>query len=102
MNSPKNDSALKALVLSCTLKRSPEPSNTEALARVMTAELERVGVSTELVRLVDLNILPGVKSDEGQGDDWPAIRDRILTSDILLLATPTWLGQASSVCQRAL
>jgi multimeric flavodoxin WrbA len=102
MNSPKNDPAFKALVLSCTLKRSPEPSNTEALARVMMAELEQAAVSTELVRLVDLNILPGVKSDEGQGDDWPSIRVKILASDILLLATPTWLGQASSVCQRAL
>jgi multimeric flavodoxin WrbA len=93
---------MRAVVLSCTLKRSPEPSNTEALARVVTAELEKHDVSSEFVRLVDLEIKPGVKSNEGPGDDWPAVREKILASDIPIVATPTWLGQASSVAQRAL
>ncbi len=93
---------MHALVLSCTLKRSPERSNTEALARVMMNEFERAHVSSELVRLVDLNILPGVESDQGHGDDWPQVRRKLLASNILVVATPTWLGQASSVCQRML
>jgi multimeric flavodoxin WrbA len=93
---------MRALVLSCTLKPSPEPSNTEALARVLTGELEKHGVSSELVRLVDLDIKPGVKTDQGPGDEWPAVHEKILASDILIIATPTWLGQASSVTQRAL
>ena len=93
---------MKALVLNCTLKPSPETSNTEALARVVMAELERGGVGTELIRLVDLNLKPGVKSDQGEGDDWPSVRARILAADILIMATPTWLGQQSSVCMRAL
>ena len=93
---------MKALVLNCTLKPSPETSNTEALARVVMAELEKGGADTELVRLVALNIKPGVKSDEGEGDDWPSVRARILAADILIMATPTWLGQHSSVCMRAL
>lgn len=93
---------MKALVLNCTLKPSPETSNTEALARVVMAELEQSGTEVDLVRLVDLNIKPGVKSDQGEGDDWPAVREKILAADILVMATPTWLGQHSSVCMRAL
>src|SRR5688572_20051990 len=93
---------MKALVLNCTLKPSPQPSNTEALARVVMGELEKGGVEVELVRLVDLNIKPGVKTDEGEGDDWPAVHARLMAADILVMATPTWLGQMSSVCMRAL
>ena len=93
---------MRSLVLNCTLKSSPETSSTEALARVVMAELEKGGAETELVRLVDLNIKPGVKSDMGEGDDWPAVREKILAADILIVATPTWLGQHSSVCMRAL
>jgi multimeric flavodoxin WrbA len=65
---------MKALVLNCTLKPSPETSNTEALARVVMDQLEADGVGTEIVRLVDLDIKPGVKSDQGPGDDWPKVR----------------------------
>ncbi|HYD29064.1 flavodoxin family protein [Brevundimonas sp.] len=93
---------MKALVLNCTLKPSPEPSNTEALARVVMAELQKGGAEVELIRLVDLNLKPGVKTDEGEGDDWPAVHDRLTAADILVMATPTWLGQMSSVCMRAL
>ena len=93
---------MRALVLNCTLNPSPQTSNTEALARVLTAELDKGGAETGLIRLVDLNIKPGVRSDEGEGDDWPSVRARILAADILIMATPTWLGQHSSVCMRAL
>ncbi len=94
---------MRAVVLSCTLKRSPEPSNTEALADKLIAQLREEGVTDiETIRLVDRNILPGVKSDEGDGDDWPAVRETIVAADILVVATPTWLGQQSSVCMRAL
>lgn len=93
---------MRALVLNCTLKPSPEPSNTEALARVLVREWEAAGVVTEVVRLIDHDVKPGVKSDMGPGDAWPAIREKIVAAEILLVATPTWLGQQSSVCMRAL
>lgn len=93
---------MKALVLNCTLKPSPATSSTEALAKVVIAELEKGGAEVEMIRLVDLNLRPGVKTDEGAGDDWPAVHARILAADILVMATPTWLGQMSSVCLRAL
>jgi multimeric flavodoxin WrbA len=92
----------RALFLSCTLKSSPQASNTEALADVLAKVMQAEGVQTEMVRLVDLNIKPGVKSDEGEGDDWPGVRQKIVDADILVMVTPTWLGQASSVCHRAL
>jgi multimeric flavodoxin WrbA len=93
---------MRALFLSCTLKPSPEPSNTEALAQSVIAEMQAAGVQTEMVRLVDLDIKPGVKSDMGPGDGWPAVRQKILDAEILVMVTPTWLGHASSVCHRAL
>lgn len=93
---------MKALILNCTLKPSPQTSSTEALARVVMAELERGGAAVELVRLVDLNLKPGVRTDEGEDDDWPAVHAKLMASDILIMATPTWLGQMSSVCLRAL
>jgi multimeric flavodoxin WrbA len=93
---------MRALILSCTLKNSPEPSNTEALAQVLIDQMKTEGVQSEVVRLVDLNIKPGVKSDQGEGDDWPAVRQKIVDADILIMATPTWLGQQSSVCTRAI
>ena len=93
---------MKALVLNCTLKLSPQTSSTEALARVLMQELAKGGVETDLVRLVDLNIKPGVTGDAGEGDDWPSVNEKLKAADIVVFATPTWLGQMSSVCQRAL
>jgi multimeric flavodoxin WrbA len=93
---------VKALVLNCTLKPSPAVSNTEALISAVTEPLEGEGVEVEQIRLVDLNVKPGVRSDEGPGDDWPGVRERIVSSEILIVATPTWLGTLSSVAKRAL
>ena len=93
---------MRALVLNCTLKPSPAPSNTEALARVVIEALEGHGVTTELVRVADHDVRPGVSSDEGQGDQWPQLRARVLGAEILIMATPTWLGQPSSVAKRVL
>ena len=93
---------LRALVINCTLKPSPATSNTEALARVVMDALEERGATTEIVRAVDHDIRPGVSADEGPGDAWPAIRERVMAADILVIATPTWLGQPSSVCRRVM
>ncbi|MBE8476960.1 flavodoxin family protein [Streptomyces justiciae] len=93
---------MKALVINCTLKPSPEPSNTEALAEVVTARLSGYGVQVSSVRAVDLDIAPGVVTDAGDGDEWPGVHDRLLESEILVVASPTWLGRPSSVAQRVL
>lgn len=96
--------ALKALALNGTLKMSSgaEPSSTDRMIDLLMAEFQSQGITGETIRLADHNILPGVKSDEGDGDDWPAIRRKIIDADILIAATPIWLGQPSSVIKRAL
>ena len=93
---------IHALILNCTLKPSPAASNTQALAEVLSDALEQGGATCEMIRAVDLNLLPGVSSDEGDGDEWPPIHEKLLSSEILVLATPTWFGQPSSVVKRVL
>jgi multimeric flavodoxin WrbA len=93
---------VKALFINCTLKPSPEKSNSEALGRVVSEALEAEGVETDWVRAVDHKIPPGVESDMGEGDDWPAIREKLVDSEILVIVTPTWLGQPSSVSKLVL
>jgi multimeric flavodoxin WrbA len=93
---------MKALALNCTLKPAPAESSCELLLSQLLEQLAEHDVSGEIVRAVDLNIKPGVTSDEGEGDDWPALRQRILDADIFVLGTPIWLGHPASVCQRVL
>ncbi|PAW92531.1 NADPH-dependent FMN reductase [Mucilaginibacter sp. MD40] len=93
---------MKALVLNCTLKPSPAPSNTEALAYEMIKEMERMGVRTKMIRVADHHIITGIKSDLGEGDEWPAILDELLSSEILIIATPTWMGTMSSMALKVL
>jgi len=96
--------ALSAIALNCTLKRSgSEPSSTDKMIELLAGELKKRGVELrETVRVADHDIKPGVTSDEGEGDAWPDLRKRILDCDILIFATPIWLGQMSSVAKRVL
>jgi multimeric flavodoxin WrbA len=95
---------LKALVLNCSLKasRSKEPSSTEALARLFLDALATHDVDSEIVRIADFDIKPGVTADEGDGDEWPGLRQKVLGADILVVGSPIWLGQPSSLAKRVL
>ncbi len=95
---------ISAIAINCTLKRSDgETSSTDKMIGLIVGELKKHGVEfSETLRLADYNILPGVKSDEGEGDDWPDLRARILAHDILIFGTPIWLGQMSSIAKRVL
>jgi multimeric flavodoxin WrbA len=93
---------MRAFAINCTLKPSPEQSNTDSLLEIVLGGLQKQGVEIETVRAVDHDIKPGVESDMGDGDQWPAIREKIVSSEILVIATPTWLGKPSSVCQRVM
>lgn len=95
-------SPLRALALTCSLKPSPVESSSDLIARQVLERLAEHGVVGEAVRVVDHDVKPGVDKDMGPGDAWPAIREKLLAADILLIATPTWMGQASSVCMRVL
>jgi multimeric flavodoxin WrbA len=93
---------LRALVLGCSLKPSPASSSSELLGREVLAALADHDIDGEFVRVVDHNVRFGVSTDEGDGDDWPAIRAKLLNSQVLVIATPIWMGQPSSVCKMVL
>jgi len=95
---------IRAIALNATLKAdSSEQSSTDAMIDVLKAAFARHDVDlVETIRLALLDIKPGVTSDEGNGDDWPSVRKRILDADILIFGTPVWLGQMSSVAKRVL
>jgi multimeric flavodoxin WrbA len=95
-------SDLRALALVCTLTPSPEESSSDLLAGQVLDQLAARGVAGKSVRVVDHDVKPGVQLDMGDGDEWPRIRSELMDADILILATPTWMGQHSSVAQRVL
>ncbi|MFE5960984.1 flavodoxin family protein [Streptomyces rubiginosohelvolus] len=93
---------MRALALVCTLNASPAPSSSQHLAEQVMAQFAHQGVQGEVVRVADHDVRSGIGVDLGDGDAWPAIREKVLAADILLIATPIWLGHPSSVCQRVL
>lgn len=102
MPSSEHDySDLSAVSLSCALEPSPEQSHTKALMATSQAIMNAERVRTEVIRAVDHDIAPGVQPDMtahgAARDDWPALAEKILAADILVLGTPIWLGEKSSV-----
>jgi multimeric flavodoxin WrbA len=95
---------LTAIAINCTLKRSGgESSSTDKMIELIAGELSKHDVElSETIRIADRNILSGVKSDEGEGDEWPDVRRRILEADILIFGTPIWMGQMASPAKRVL
>ncbi|MFC3128296.1 flavodoxin family protein [Coralloluteibacterium stylophorae] len=88
--------------MNCTLKGGPAPSSTQVLLDQVLGAIGSHDVETGHARVVDHDVRPGVSADEGEGDAWPALRRRVLDADILVLATPIWMGQPSSVAKRVL
>ncbi|MGD0385999.1 MAG: NAD(P)H-dependent oxidoreductase [Solirubrobacteraceae bacterium] len=99
-------STLRAVYINCTLKRSPEVSNTQGLADQSIAIMERNGVDVQVIRAVDRDIATGVYPDMTEHgwdrDDWPEIYAQVMAADILVLLSPIWLGEKSSVCTRVI
>ena len=93
---------LKAIALNCTLKPNGE-SSTDAMIAVLKDAFAKAEVElTETVRVAALDIKPGVTSDEGDGDEWPGLREKILAHDILIFAGPIWMGQVGSIAKRVM
>ncbi|QSR29413.1 NADPH-dependent oxidoreductase [Nocardioides sp. S5] len=93
---------LSCLVLNCTLKPSPAGSSSELLGSQVLSAFAALGVRGAMERVVDHDVRFGVSADEGHGDAWPALRQQVLDADILVLVTPIWLGQPSSVAKMVL
>jgi multimeric flavodoxin WrbA len=94
--------ALKVLALNCTLKAGRAPSSTEKLLTELLEAFGKYDATGDIVRVADFNVKPGVSADEGAGDDWPQLRQHVLACDILVIGSPIWLGQPSSVAKRVL
>jgi len=92
----------KAIILNCTLKKSPRESNTEALIKKAAAHFQELGVECNVVRVIDHNIATGISSDEGNGDEWPSINTQIKAANIVVIATPIWFGVRGSICQKVM
>lgn len=93
---------LSAIALNCTLKPSPGESSTGVISAQVLEALSAHGVRGETIRVVDYAVHPGVEADMGHGDQWPQIAQEIHKADILVFATPTWVGHMSSIAQRVL
>ncbi|WP_121666550.1 flavodoxin family protein [Mesonia aquimarina] len=91
---------LNALFLNCTLKQKPKTSNTEAFIRQAQKFFDKLGVTSKKIRIADYNIAYGITSDEGDDDEWPKILQLIKKTDILIIATPIWRGDRSSIAKK--
>lgn len=99
-------SDLNAVFLNCTLKRSPELSHTEGLIEISKAIMETSGISVQLLRPIDYDIAYGVYPDMTEHgwekDDWPTIYEKVNAAQILVLGSPIWLGEKSSMCTKVI
>lgn len=95
---------VSAIAINCSLKRSSDgDSSTDAMIAVLGEAFGRHDVRiAETIRIADYNVVPGVTSDEGEGDAWPQLRAKILAHDILIFGGPIWMGQISSIAKRVL
>lgn len=97
-------SGLKALFVNCTLKPSTEFSHTEQLMKVSETIMRKSGVGTHMLRMADYTVPPGVQPDMREhgfdADDWPKLCEKVMAANILVIGTPIWLGEESSVCRR--
>ncbi|WP_281541270.1 flavodoxin family protein [Maribacter aestuarii] len=101
----KNDfSGLKAVYINCTLKDSSQKSHTEGLMKVSIKILEAEKVRVDYMRLSDMTIPVGLLPDMTEAgalkDDWPEIFEKIMDADILVIGTPIWLGEKSSIATK--
>ncbi len=99
-------SGLSALFINCTLKPTPALSHTNALMQVAIEIMRANDVTVESVRAADYDLPPGVYPDMREhgfaSDDWPGLCAKVMSADILVLGTPIWLGEESSVCRRVI
>jgi len=100
----KKEGPLYALFLNCTLKKSPAVSNTDALIDLLIERLKHYepNIETEVVRVVDYNVKPGISNDEGDGDEWPLILEKVKRCNLIVPSMPIWMGVRSSVMQRVI
>jgi multimeric flavodoxin WrbA len=97
-------SGLKAMYVNCTLKKSPDKSHTQGLMDVSVKIMEKEGVKVDQIRFIDHDVATGVYPDMTEhgwdSDEWPALFEKIFAADILIIGTPIWLGEKSSMAHK--
>ncbi|MCM3112657.1 flavodoxin family protein [Lederbergia lenta] len=94
---------MKALILNCTLKKSSEQSNTRALIDVVTNIFDEHKIESEILTMADYNIELGITNEAvNDQDEWPMIFEKVKQADILIIGTPIWLGEQSSVAVKTI
>lgn len=91
-----------AIAINCTLKAEGASSTDAMIAVLAKAFAEHDVTIAETIRIAAHDVKPGVTSDEGDGDAWPAIREKVLAHDILVFGGPIWMGQIGSIAKRVL
>ncbi|ANU14248.1 flavodoxin family protein [Planococcus halocryophilus] len=93
---------LKALFINTSLKNSKEPSHTEEFIKDVQVHYNQLGVESEIVRLADYAVAYGVQPDMGEGDEWPQVFEKVMAADIVIIGTPLWLGEKSSLATQTI
>ncbi|ANU22207.1 flavodoxin family protein [Planococcus donghaensis] len=93
---------VKALFINTSLKSSKEPSHTEEFIKDVQVHYNQLGVESEVVRLADYAIAYGVQPDMGEGDEWPQVFEKVMAADIVIIGTPLWLGEKSSLATQTI
>ncbi len=97
-------SNLRCIYINCTLKKSPEKSHTATLIEVSKRIMLKEKVQVDEIRFVDhqvaYGIFPDMKEHGWKNDEWPEIFKKVINADILVLATPIWLGEKSSIAKK--
>ncbi|ALS77583.1 MULTISPECIES: NAD(P)H-dependent oxidoreductase [Planococcus] len=93
---------LKALFINTSLKSSKDPSHTEGFINDVQVHYNQLGVESEIVRLADYDVAYGVQEDMGEGDEWPKVFEKVMAADIVIIGTPLWLGEKSSLATQTI
>ncbi len=102
-NSPSSFDGLRAILFNTSLKTNPEESHTKLLLNVVGEILERNAVEVEHVHMasrdVAFGIYPDMTEHGANSDEWPEIWTSVDAADIIVIGTPLWLGEESSICR---
>jgi len=101
-NKSNKKQSKKAIMLLATLKATPAISNTYTLCELLAEKFKKHGIVSDIVRLADYHIEPGIETHVTKKDDWPKILKKVLAADIIIFATPIWWGTHSSLLQRVI
>jgi multimeric flavodoxin WrbA len=98
-----DDGALRALFVNTSLKKKSYESHTQLLLNASASIMAKNGAQVEHLHMLDHEVPPGIYPDMRehgwQRDSWPSLWEKVKAANILVIGTPIWLGEESSVCR---